>query len=130
MAYMTNGGELPVVFGTLGGNANVVVSHGAFFIGTQLVWTGSLAVERTFTPGDSIELPIGAFDINLPQGDLTDAAVQAAWTALYTGASSAATMHLGTAAMGSAGDQNRVAASGYSAQSVTLTIALGTAPTT
>ena len=138
MAYLTNSQQEN--FGTVGGNANVTVTHASLIFDyggdsdgddddEVLLWTGRLAVARTFTPGDEIILPAGALDINLPNGDLEDAAVKLAWDQLIAYKVQNPTMLLATASMGSTGKNNEVTANGYSRQGVELSTGTGLAPT-
>ena len=133
MAYMTNTNEED--FGDLTAGADVTVSHYSLILnydiaGEQVLITSNLATSRTYTAGDPLVLPAGALDVNLPPGNLIDAAVKAAYDALLAGKSGGATLLLGTAAMTATGKANEVPNNrGYGRQVVEITTGEGSAPT-
>ena len=133
MAYITNTNEEN--FGTVSAGADITVSHYSVILnygvsGEELLITEDLAASRTYTEGDPLILPAGALDINLPNGELTDAAVLAAWNAYLAAKTGGATVLLGTGAMGATGKTSEVLTTrGYSRQATELSTGLGTAPT-
>lgn len=143
MAYITDNGDptnnADLNFGTIAGNTDVVVTHASVILNygntddptTEIVlWTGTLARTRTFSRGDPIIMPTGAFDLNLLAGNLPDATVRAAWQALLDDRNEGAVALLGTADMTLTGKANEITDTGYSRQDIALLTGLGAAPTT
>lgn len=139
MAYITSSGAEN--FGTLNAGVNITITHiaiiAAFGVTTGaqnrqqiLLGTKALAAAREYVAGDELILPAGSLDINIPNGELNDAAVLEAWTAWLALKNPPLTALLGTNAMGTAGTSNEVSTSrGYSRQQIEYSIALGSAPT-
>lgn len=137
--YITSSGAEN--FGTLTAGANITISHisiiaaygvtsGAANTRQILLGTKALAAAREYVAGDELILPAGSLDINIPNGELNDAAVLEAWNAWLALKNPALTALLGTAAMGAAGTSNEVQTSrGYSRQVIEYTAATGSAPT-
>ena len=139
MAYITSSGAEN--FGTLNAGVNITITHiaiiaafgvtsGAANTRQILLGTKALAAAREYVAGDELILPAGSLDINIPNGELNDAAVLEAWTLWLENKTPALTALLGTASMLPSGTANEVPTSrDYSRQQIEYSIALGSAPT-
>ena len=146
MAYLTDNGNfadnMDINFGTVAGNANVVVTHMSVTVNDNasgsatgfgvktVLYSGPLSRARTFGRGDPMIMPKGAFDINLLAGNLPDATVREAWDAWLSVKTGQIVARLGTADMTSTGLANEVTDSGYDEVRIALQTGLGAPPTT